>query len=236
MPSQSESSAAFPANGWYPIELSARVPQGEVVQSMLRGQELALWRSVTGTVQAWENRCPHRSVRLTLGFVVDDQLVCRYHGWRYGTDGRCTGVPSTPEHAPPPAACVRTYPCREADGVVWASLALMPRGYPPRLPGLVPCRSFTVDASILQIAAVIAAAGFESDQRPAVWQERGGSLEAATLLLQPAQAHTTCVHLFIDAEAAMPIAGRLAVAQRMKTLFAKSAASRHAVTEPAHAQ
>lgn len=236
MPSQYESSAAFPANGWYPIELSARVPRGEVVQSMLHGQELALWRSVAGTVQAWENRCPHRSVRLTLGFVVDDQLVCRYHGWRYGSDGRCTGVPSTPTHAPPPAACVRTYLCREADDVVWASLALMPRGYPPRLPGLVACRSFTLDATIPQVTDAIAAAGFGSDIHSAVWQERAGSLEAATLLLQPADANTTCVHLFIDAEAATLPARRLAVAQRMKTLFATCTASRRVITEVAHAQ
>lgn len=214
-----ESRSVFAADGWFPVEFSRHVPQGQVVQSMLHGQELALWRSVAGTVQAWENRCPHRSVRLTLGFVADDQLVCRYHGWRYGSDGRCSGVPSTPTLAPPPAACVRAYMCREADGVVWASLALAPRGYPPGLPGLAACRSFTLDTAADRFADALGAAGFESGGHPAVWQEPSGDTEAATLLLQPMDAHTTGVHLFVAAP--LPAARRLAAAQRMKALFAK---------------
>lgn len=232
-----KSRSVFAADGWFPVELSRRVPQGEVVQSMLHGQELALWRSVAGTVQAWENRCPHRSVRLTLGFIADDQLVCRYHGWRYGTDGRCTGVPSTPALAPPPAACVRAYMCREADDIVWVSLSLAPRGYPPRLPGLVACRTFTLDTAADLFADAIEAAGFESSSHPAIWREPGDGPEAATVLLQPMDARTTGVHLFIAAStsAATPSSRRVAVAQRMKALFAELAARRHTTPELSHA-
>lgn len=219
MHTQEQARSAFAADAWFPVELSRHVPEGQVVQSMLHGQELALWRPLAGSVQAWENRCPHRSVRLTLGFVDGEQLVCRYHGWRYGGDGRCTGVPSTPALAPPPAACVRTYMCREADGVVWASLALAPRGYPPRLPGLEACRSFTLDVAAEVLADVIEATGFESAGHPAVWQEPGGDPEAATLLLRPMDARTTCVHLFIAGP--LPAERRLAAARRIKTLFAE---------------
>ena len=231
------SRSVFAADAWFPVELSRRVPQGEVVQSMLHGQELALWRSVAGDVQAWENRCPHRSVRLTLGFVADDQLVCRYHGWRYGSDGRCTGVPSTPALAPPPAACVRAYMCRDVDDLVWVSLALTPRGYPPRLPGLAACRSFTLDTAAESFADAIEAAGFESGGHPAVWREPGDGPEAATLLLQPMGAHSTGVHLFIAASTPAPAsARRLAVAQRMKALFAELAAGHYSTVELSHAQ
>ena len=211
---------AFAADGWFPVELSRHVPEGQLVPTMLHGQELALWRPIAGSVQAWENRCPHRSVRLTLGFVAGDQLVCRYHGWRYGSDGRCTGVPSTPALAPPPAACVRTYMCREADGVVWASLALAPRGYPPRLPALGACRSFTLDGAAEALADAIEAAGFEAAGHPAVWREADAQQpDGATLLLQPMDAHTTRAHLFVAPD--LPTASRLAAAQRMKALFAK---------------
>jgi len=216
---QEHASRAFAADGWFPVELSQHIPEGQVVQSMLHGQELALWRPLTGRVQAWENRCPHRSVRLTLGFVVGDQLVCRYHGWRYGSDGRCTGVPSTPALAPPPAACVRTYMCREADGVVWASLALSPRGYPPRLPALAACRGFTLEIAADALADAIEAAGFESAGHPAVWREPGTDPEAATLLLQPMDARTTCAHLFVGSP--LPAPRRLAAARRMRALFAE---------------
>ena len=214
-----EARGAFAADGWYPVELSQHVREGQVVQSVLHGQELAMWRPLAGRVQAWENRCPHRSVRLTLGFVEGDQLVCRYHGWRYGSDGRCTGVPSTPALAPPPAACVRTYMCRESDGVVWASLALAPRAYPPQLPELAACRSFTLDIAADALANAIEAAGFVSGGHPAVWQEPGSDPEAATLLLQPVDATTTCAHVFVAAPTSAT--RRLATARRMKALFAK---------------
>jgi nitrite reductase/ring-hydroxylating ferredoxin subunit len=216
---EEQARGAFGADDWFPVELSHHVREGQVVQSMLHGQELALWRPLAGSVQAWENRCPHRSVRLTLGFVDGEQLICRYHGWRYGSDGRCTGVPSTPALAPPPAACVRTYMCREADGVVWASLALAPRGYPPRLPDLAACRSFTLDIAAEALVEAIKAAGFESDGCPVVWRESGHDPEAGTLLLQPMDARTTCVHLFIAGP--LSTAHRVVAAQRMKALFAE---------------
>lgn len=216
---QEQGPHAYAVDGWFPVDLSQHVPEGQVVQSMLLGQELALWRPLGGSVQAWENRCPHRSVRLTLGFVVDDQLVCRYHGWRYGRDGRCTGVPSTPALAPPPAACVRTYMCRESDGVVWASLALAPRAYPPRVPGLAACRSFTLDIAPEAVAGMLEISGFAPGGSPVVLREACGQPEAATVLLQPMDARTTGIHLFVPD--ALATARRIAAARRIKALFAK---------------
>ena len=199
---------------WFPVERSEHIAAGTVVPSMLDGQEIALWRAGDGRLHAWENRCPHRSVRLTLGFVADDQLVCRYHGWRYGADGRCTHVPSTPTLAPPPAACVRAYACREASGVVWVSLAQLPAGYPPVLVDLEACRSFTVDVSLDEAAAGLARMGFVAEHA-VVWRESAG--DAALLLLQPLDAVATVIHLFLDRRNAVP-AGAEAVTRRIAAI------------------
>ena len=191
---------------------------------MLHGQELALWRSSSGAVQAWENRCPHRSVRLTLGYVAGDQLVCRYHGWRYRPDGRCAFVPATPTLAPPPTACVRSYPCREADGVVWASLALLPSGYPPLLGALDACRSFVVEQSADELARRIADAGFEPGASAAVWHEADSRTgDPVVLLLQPMTDATTSVHLLLHrgADASDRTARRLAASRRLKQRLAQ---------------
>ena len=185
---------------WFPVERSEHIAAGAVVQSMLDGQEIALWRADDGRLHAWENRCPHRSVRLTLGFVLEDQLVCRYHGWRYGTDGRCTHVPSTPAMSPPPAACVKAYACRESAGVVWVSLAQLPAGYPPVLGDLEACRSFTVDVSLDDAAAGLHRLGFVAEHA-VVWRERA---DTAVLLLQPLDAATTVIHLFVERREAVP--------------------------------
>ncbi|WP_077036825.1 Rieske (2Fe-2S) protein [Pelomonas sp. KK5] len=218
---------------WFPVERSEHVARGAVVPSMLQGQEIALWRADDGRLQAWENRCPHRSVRLSLGFVAGDQLVCRYHGWRYGADGRCTGVPSTPALAPPPAACVRSYACRESAGVVWVSLAQLPAGYPPALAELEACRSFTVDASFEATMARLSRRGFAAE-RPSVWREHAADDgRGAVLLLQPMEAATTVVHLFIEpctdgSTRADKLARRTAAIARIKPLLEPSMERLHA--------
>lgn len=112
--------------------------------------------------------------------------------------------------------------CRESDGVIWASLALAPRGYPPRLPGLGACRSFVVDMAADALAQAIETAGFVPGRHPSAWREPASSGDAATLLLQPMNAATTCAHLFITE--GLGAARRLAAAQRMKAVFTKELA------------
>lgn len=85
------------------------------------GLDIVVWRSAGGTVQAWENRCPHRGMRLSFGQVRGDNLVCRYHGWSFDQTGQCRHIPASPEMTPPPTACVETYACREALGLIWVN-------------------------------------------------------------------------------------------------------------------
>lgn len=119
--------------GWHPVARSADLlAGGNVVAAFAQDQELALWRSASGAAQAWENRCPHRSVRLTLGQVVGDRLSCAYHGWQYAAgDGQCTGIPAHPAMPGPRSVCVKTYPVAEASGMVWASVGAEPPAAPP---------------------------------------------------------------------------------------------------------
>jgi vanillate O-demethylase monooxygenase subunit len=43
------------------------------------------------------NLCGHRGTQLSLGWVEGEEIICPYHGFRYGTDGRCTAIPAHPE-------------------------------------------------------------------------------------------------------------------------------------------
>ena len=49
--------------------------------------------SVGGALRAMSDLCVHRGTALSLGWVQGDELVCAYHGWRYGADGRCVAIP-----------------------------------------------------------------------------------------------------------------------------------------------
>jgi phenylpropionate dioxygenase-like ring-hydroxylating dioxygenase large terminal subunit len=62
-------------------------------------------------------------MKLSLGAVVDGELECPYHGWRYESgSGRCVAVPSLPAHLKPTRVCLKTYPARVAYGLVWTVL------------------------------------------------------------------------------------------------------------------
>ena len=89
-----------------------------------------MWRS-GDEFFAWRDLCVHRGTRLSLGRIVDGvRLECPYHGWNYGTDGRCVLMPAHPEQLPPAKACVATYHAAEAYGVIWVSLGSGAHGIP----------------------------------------------------------------------------------------------------------
>lgn len=107
------------AAAWHPVADVAELGD-EPLSVLLLGRAWVLVR-IDGQVAAFEDRCPHRLAPLSAGWVEDGRLRCRYHGWSFGTDGRCTLVPTNGPGAPiPPRACLRR-PAGvvERYGLVW---------------------------------------------------------------------------------------------------------------------
>jgi nitrite reductase/ring-hydroxylating ferredoxin subunit len=120
---------------WFPVARSEEVISRHVVQTQLLGQEIAVWRDDAGCVNAWENRCPHRGVRLSIGFNTGSELRCQYHGWRYATgSGQCTFIPAHPTQKPSSAIRTNVYGSIEQYGFVWVHLGPQPQA--PALPTL----------------------------------------------------------------------------------------------------
>lgn len=139
---------------WSPVALSSLLRKGGVFRTWLNGAELAVWRSAGGIVHAWDNRCPHRGMRLHHGFVRGEQLACLYHGWHYGPDGACAYIPAHPDLTPPASICVPVTACTEAGGFVWMG------GEDGRVPDVptgfgVAIRTLHVDAPVERVAAEI---------------------------------------------------------------------------------
>ncbi|GAB4151915.1 MAG: aromatic ring-hydroxylating dioxygenase subunit alpha [Cyanobacteria bacterium J069] len=109
-------------NDWYVLGKSADLPAGGVGRSRLLGTDLVLWRSQAGVVQAWRDRCPHRSVQLSKGRVEGDRLRCPYHGLAFDTGGRCVDVPAHPGYTAPPQARAQTFPVQERYGLIYGCL------------------------------------------------------------------------------------------------------------------
>jgi len=107
---------------WHPVAYAADV--GEAPRAVeLLGQPLVLWRDGGGAAHAFDDLCVHRGTALSLGCVRGDELVCAYHGWRYGPDGACTLIPqlAEPTQAPARARAV-AHRCCERYGLVWVAL------------------------------------------------------------------------------------------------------------------
>lgn len=118
-------------NDWHVVALAKALPAGSLQPLRLLDKDLVLWRGTDSPIQVWEDRCPHRSVRLSGGKVVDNTLVCPYHGMVYNTTGECIKVPAHPTYVPPKQACVRQYQVREQYGLVFVCLGDRPNPIAP---------------------------------------------------------------------------------------------------------
>lgn len=147
------------AGSWTPVALSADLPPATVIPAWTPAGSIALWRSQSGRVSASSDRCPHRGMRLSHGFVRGEALSCIYHGWSYSPAGGCIRIPAHPDLVPPETIRVAVRQVDESDGIIWAAVGA-PAAQPPRFDDLIPLRSLTVEADI---AAIEAAAGAKSD-------------------------------------------------------------------------
>ncbi|MBE1507100.1 Rieske 2Fe-2S domain-containing protein [Rhizobium viscosum] len=143
------------AGSWTPVALSADLPLATVMPAWTPAGSIALWRSQSGRVSASSDRCPHRGMRLSHGFVRGEALSCIYHGWSYSPAGGCIRIPAHPDLVPPETIRVGVHKVEESDGVIWVATG-EPAEQPPRFTDLVPLRSMTADADI---SAIESAAG-----------------------------------------------------------------------------
>ena len=138
---------------WIATGLSHDLPNGVVMAGHWNDTELAVWRSASGRLAAWRDRCAHRGMRLSHGFVRGETLACIYHGWVYGSDGGCKRIPAHPALTPPAAIRAEGFSCAEVNGVIW----LAPEGAvdaPSDLGGLRPVRSLSLTCDLDAIRAV----------------------------------------------------------------------------------
>jgi vanillate O-demethylase monooxygenase subunit len=105
----------FIRNHWYVAGWSSEFGDGFTTATIL-GDDIVLYRTAGGVV-ALEDRCPHRSLPLSMGRRTGDAVQCGYHGMTFGPDGGCIRIPG--QKSIPPQAWVRRYPTGERHGIVW---------------------------------------------------------------------------------------------------------------------
>ena len=122
---------------WIPFLRSSDVERdGQPHRVRLLGEDLVAFRDSSGRVGLVDHACPHRGAPMVFGRNEDDGLRCVYHGWKFGTDGRCQEMPAEPANSP---MCSRmkitAYPVRERNGILWGYMGPEP-DTAPALPDL----------------------------------------------------------------------------------------------------
>jgi len=110
---------------WFLAATSAELREpGDYVTLDLGPRSVLVVRDDDGGLRAFHNVCRHRGARLLTepsGFVGN--LVCAYHSWTYGTDGRLLHAPGLPEGTDPGCLGLRPVALREVAGLVFLCLA-----------------------------------------------------------------------------------------------------------------
>lgn len=80
--------------GWFQIGYSGEVEPGQIVRKKYLGIDLIVWRSSGGEIRVFSAYCEHLGAHLGHGGRVEgDTVICPFHGWEWGSDGRNTCIP-----------------------------------------------------------------------------------------------------------------------------------------------
>ena len=119
---------------WMPVAMSEELGERPVLVRVL-GEELVLFRDLSGRLGLLHKHCSHRRASLEYGIVSERGIRCCYHGWLFDVDGAILEAPGEPADSPiPRKLCHGAYPAREFAGLVFAYLG--PPELTPELPML----------------------------------------------------------------------------------------------------
>lgn len=200
--------------GWHPVGLSSSVETATSAGTRLFGKELVVWRDSSGIAHVWEDRCPHRGMRLSFGFVRGDHIACLYHGWQYDTAGQCRYIPAHPDLDVPRTIKVPLFRTVEQAGMIWASADAGTDSLPVSgdIGETVMLRSLYMDCPAEAVVAVLetsSVAEFGGEMQPLIVERREGAqfcLSAGKdrlfAGLQVLDDERTALHIVIAGEAA----------------------------------
>jgi len=119
---------------WFPVALASDVPAGRPLGRDFLGTRVVIYRDSTGRPVVQGAYCPHLGADLSVGEVVEGQIRCAYHHWKFDCAGTCVDIPAGDRI--PPGARIPTYPSAEAWGLIWAFNGTAPTFPVPGIPGV----------------------------------------------------------------------------------------------------
>ncbi len=109
------------SNQWYLVCITDELKKQNPLAKKIIGEHIVIFKTETGEVKVIEDRCCHRNVKLSLGYVINECIKCAYHGWEFDGNGKCISIPSLEsDQLVPKTACVKSYKVKVTNHMVWA--------------------------------------------------------------------------------------------------------------------
>ena len=107
-------------NGWFAVEWSSALREGDVRPLHYFGEDLVLFRTRSGHARVLDAFCAHLGAHLGYGGrVMGETVRCPFHGWQYdGTSGHCVHIPYCERI--PQQARLRAWDVQEKNGMIFA--------------------------------------------------------------------------------------------------------------------
>jgi 5,5'-dehydrodivanillate O-demethylase len=138
---------------WHPIAAVSQMKERDTLPVKLLGEELVLYRDLSGTVGLIAARCPHRSMSLVYGIPEKCGLRCAYHGWIFDETGQCVEQPyedtENPEGRFKDTIVTPAYQVAELGGMFFGYLG------PDPAPELPPWDLFVMDNAMREIGHAV---------------------------------------------------------------------------------
>ena len=120
---------------WMPIAGAAEFETIDIKPVRLMGENLTLYKDLSGTFGLVDRHCPHRRADLSYGFVEQKGIRCNYHGWLMDEQGKCIEQPyedtANPKNPLRDKCKITAYPVKELGGLLWTYMGPLPA---PELP------------------------------------------------------------------------------------------------------
>lgn len=115
---------------WMPIAGVSEFDERTTKPVRLLGEDLVLYKDLSGNFGLLERHCPHRRADLVHGIAEPHGLRCNYHGWCFDAQGACVHQPfedtAFPERNIKANIATTAYPVQIKAGLVWAYLGPQP--------------------------------------------------------------------------------------------------------------
>ena len=111
--------AGMDPNYWYAVAQDKNIAKNQIIEVKFWNNSVAVYRDSRGALHAIEDRCAHRQLKLSIGQVKGDRLVCDYHGWEYDTAGNLVHIPHELFGHKMPTCKLKTFAVRVRYGLVW---------------------------------------------------------------------------------------------------------------------